>query len=203
MDCIRMLLDGKKWLRVHFCLLYRRDIDSLGLRSLHIIDNHLLFPSSGRMTHFPLQIESRCISITRFERSSWWHRLYLCWSLSVQWGVCIQPRLSQHCIILLPFPLLFPNPFLLLLIRLFLLLPSSEINRLDLGLTVEVWNKGLIWDTMVGTLWIPLRNIRQSNEVYSLSHSLSLAQTSPSIRFYRLHFKYKISLVRVMNECNY
>lgn len=42
---------------------------------------------------------------------------------------------------------------------------SSEINRLDLGLTVEVWNKGLIWDTMVGTLWIPLRNIRQSTEV--------------------------------------
>ncbi|CAG01353.1 unnamed protein product, partial [Tetraodon nigroviridis] len=40
----------------------------------------------------------------------------------------------------------------------------SEINRLDLGLTVEVWNKGLIWDTMVGTLWIPLRSIRQSNE---------------------------------------
>uniref|UniRef100_A0A8C0EXU6 Unc-13 homolog A n=1 Tax=Bubo bubo TaxID=30461 RepID=A0A8C0EXU6_BUBBB len=45
-------------------------------------------------------------------------------------------------------------------------LPSwgDEINRLDLGLTVEVWNKGLIWDTMVGTVWIPLRTIRQSNE---------------------------------------
>uniref|UniRef100_A0A087XHC9 Unc-13 homolog B n=1 Tax=Poecilia formosa TaxID=48698 RepID=A0A087XHC9_POEFO len=39
-----------------------------------------------------------------------------------------------------------------------------EINRLDLGLTVEVWNKGLIWDTMVGTAWIPLKNIRQSEE---------------------------------------
>ncbi|XP_053317756.1 protein unc-13 homolog A [Spea bombifrons] len=39
-----------------------------------------------------------------------------------------------------------------------------EINRLDLGLTVEVWNKGLIWDTMIGTVWIPLSNIRQSNE---------------------------------------
>lgn len=39
-----------------------------------------------------------------------------------------------------------------------------EINRLDLGLTVEVWNKGLIWDTMVGTVWIPLHDIRQSNE---------------------------------------
>lgn len=42
---------------------------------------------------------------------------------------------------------------------------SSEINRLDLGLTVEMWNKGLIWDTMVGTVWIPLSSIRQSNEV--------------------------------------
>ncbi|KAF7692466.1 hypothetical protein HF521_010076 [Silurus meridionalis] len=39
-----------------------------------------------------------------------------------------------------------------------------EINRLDLGLTVEVWTKGLIWDTMVGTVWIPLQSIRQSNE---------------------------------------
>jgi hypothetical protein len=50
----------------------------------------------------------------------------------------------------------------------------SEINRLDLGLTVEVWNKGLIWDTMVATLWIPLHSIRQSNEVLlspALPHS--------------------------------
>ncbi|XP_076018165.1 protein unc-13 homolog B-like [Genypterus blacodes] len=39
-----------------------------------------------------------------------------------------------------------------------------EINRLDLGLLVEVWNKGLIWDTMMGTAWIPLKNIRQSEE---------------------------------------
>uniref|UniRef100_M3ZRX9 C2 domain-containing protein n=1 Tax=Xiphophorus maculatus TaxID=8083 RepID=M3ZRX9_XIPMA len=39
-----------------------------------------------------------------------------------------------------------------------------EINRLDLGLIVEVWDKGLIWDTMVGTAWIPLKNIRQSEE---------------------------------------
>uniref|UniRef100_A0A803TD48 Unc-13 homolog B n=1 Tax=Anolis carolinensis TaxID=28377 RepID=A0A803TD48_ANOCA len=40
-----------------------------------------------------------------------------------------------------------------------------EISRLDLGLIVEVWNKGLIWDTMVGTAWIALRAIRQSEEV--------------------------------------
>ncbi|XP_054875111.1 uncharacterized protein LOC111573549 isoform X3 [Amphiprion ocellaris] len=39
-----------------------------------------------------------------------------------------------------------------------------EINRLDLGLIVEVWNKGLIWDTMLGTAWIPLKSIPQSSE---------------------------------------
>ncbi|KAK2508354.1 hypothetical protein MC885_002195 [Smutsia gigantea] len=41
---------------------------------------------------------------------------------------------------------------------------TSEISRLDLGLSVEVWNKGLIWDTMVGTVWIALKAIRQSDE---------------------------------------
>ncbi|KAI5622630.1 hypothetical protein C0J50_17851 [Silurus asotus] len=39
-----------------------------------------------------------------------------------------------------------------------------EINRLDLGLIVEVWNKGLIWDTLLGTAWIPLKSIRHSEE---------------------------------------
>ncbi|XP_032940968.1 protein unc-13 homolog B isoform X12 [Catharus ustulatus] len=39
-----------------------------------------------------------------------------------------------------------------------------EINRLDLGLIVEVWNKGLIWDTLVGTVWIALKAIHQSDE---------------------------------------
>ncbi|CDQ59179.1 unnamed protein product [Oncorhynchus mykiss] len=41
-----------------------------------------------------------------------------------------------------------------------------EINCLDLGLIVEVWNKGLIWDTMLGTAWIPLKSIRQSEEPF-------------------------------------
>lgn len=70
------------------------------------------------------------------------------WSIVIKWHK-IEGKLLKY--IHLPF--------------LFVLLLSSEINRLDLGLTVEMWNKGLIWDTMVGTLWIPLHNIRQSNEV--------------------------------------
>uniref|UniRef100_A0A673GLH9 Uncharacterized LOC107744157 n=1 Tax=Sinocyclocheilus rhinocerous TaxID=307959 RepID=A0A673GLH9_9TELE len=39
-----------------------------------------------------------------------------------------------------------------------------EISRLDLGLIIEVWNKGLIWDTMLGTAWIPLKSICHSEE---------------------------------------
>ncbi|KAK1800897.1 hypothetical protein P4O66_005560 [Electrophorus voltai] len=39
-----------------------------------------------------------------------------------------------------------------------------EINRLDLGLIVEVWNKGLIWDTLLGTAWVPLKSIQHAEE---------------------------------------
>ncbi|XP_042564150.1 uncharacterized protein LOC105889922 isoform X2 [Clupea harengus] len=41
---------------------------------------------------------------------------------------------------------------------------QNEINRLESGLVVEVWNKGMIWDTMVGTAWIPLDTIHKSDE---------------------------------------
>jgi hypothetical protein len=70
----------------------------------------------------------------------------------LQYAMCLQA--SALTSLSLPSLLLIP-----------LCCAHSEINRLDLGLTVEVWNKGLIWDTMVGTVWIPLRTIRQSNEV--------------------------------------
>lgn len=47
----------------------------------------------------------------------------------------------------------------------------SEINHLESGLVVELWNKGLIWDTMIGTALIPLDTIRQSDEVTTQTHS--------------------------------
>uniref|UniRef100_A0A4W3GKF6 Unc-13 homolog C n=1 Tax=Callorhinchus milii TaxID=7868 RepID=A0A4W3GKF6_CALMI len=39
-----------------------------------------------------------------------------------------------------------------------------EISDLDKGLVVEVWDKGLIWDSLLGTAWIPLRTITYATE---------------------------------------
>ncbi|XP_076049378.1 uncharacterized protein LOC143030059 [Oratosquilla oratoria] len=39
-----------------------------------------------------------------------------------------------------------------------------ETNRVDTGLLVEVWNKGLIWDKALGYHWLPLTNVQYSNE---------------------------------------
>uniref|UniRef100_A0A8C5HYM5 Protein unc-13 homolog B-like n=1 Tax=Gouania willdenowi TaxID=441366 RepID=A0A8C5HYM5_GOUWI len=39
-----------------------------------------------------------------------------------------------------------------------------EVSHLESGLVVELWNKGLIWDTMIGTALIPLNTIQQSDE---------------------------------------
>lgn len=37
---------------------------------------------------------------------------------------------------------------------------------------VELWNKGLIWDTMIGTALIPLDTIQQSDEVTHIKTSV-------------------------------
>nr|XP_014343954.1 PREDICTED: protein unc-13 homolog B-like [Latimeria chalumnae] len=39
-----------------------------------------------------------------------------------------------------------------------------EISDLERGLIVELWNKGIIWDTLLGTVWIPLKTIQHSTE---------------------------------------
>ncbi|CAG07789.1 unnamed protein product, partial [Tetraodon nigroviridis] len=57
--------------------------------------------------------------------------------------------------------LLYP---VLLIISAITLSSISEINHLESGLVVELWNKGLIWDTMIGTALIPLDTIQQSDQ---------------------------------------
>ncbi|BFZ01542.1 hypothetical protein BsWGS_04581 [Bradybaena similaris] len=39
-----------------------------------------------------------------------------------------------------------------------------ETMRLDTGLIIEVWNKGMLWDKLLGLHWLPLRKIQHSNE---------------------------------------
>ncbi|KAJ0068048.1 hypothetical protein NL108_015347, partial [Boleophthalmus pectinirostris] len=39
-----------------------------------------------------------------------------------------------------------------------------EVAQRTCGLVLELWNKGLIWDTMLGTTFIPLDTVRQSDQ---------------------------------------
>ncbi|XP_056021803.1 protein unc-13 homolog A-like isoform X9 [Ostrea edulis] len=38
-----------------------------------------------------------------------------------------------------------------------------ETNCLDTGLIIEIWNKGMLWDKLLGLHWLPLRDIHHSN----------------------------------------
>ncbi|XP_076336615.1 uncharacterized protein LOC143239442 [Tachypleus tridentatus] len=40
-----------------------------------------------------------------------------------------------------------------------------ETNRMDTGLIIEVWNKGMLWDKLMGSQWLPLMSVQYSNEV--------------------------------------
>ncbi|GFR73855.1 protein unc-13 homolog B-like isoform X12 [Elysia marginata] len=36
--------------------------------------------------------------------------------------------------------------------------------RLDTGLIIEVWNKGMLWDKLLGLHWLPLIKVQHSNK---------------------------------------
>lgn len=44
----------------------------------------------------------------------------------------------------------------------------SETSRMDTGLVIELWNKGLLWDKLVGTHWLPLIGIQFATEVNTI-----------------------------------
>ena len=43
--------------------------------------------------------------------------------------------------------------------------PFSELNSLDTGLLLEVWDKGMLWDKAIGYFWAPLQNLKCSKVV--------------------------------------
>ena len=49
----------------------------------------------------------------------------------------------------------------------------SETARVDVGLVVELWNKGMLWDKLMGTHWLSLTTVKQSSKVRSVQ-ALSL-----------------------------
>ena len=40
-----------------------------------------------------------------------------------------------------------------------------ETSRMDTGLIIELWNKGLLWDKLMGCHWLPLMDIHFGGEV--------------------------------------
>ena len=47
----------------------------------------------------------------------------------------------------------------------------SELNSLDTGLLLEVWDKGMLWDKAIGYFWAPLQNL-QCSKVVSFANVL-------------------------------
>lgn len=39
---------------------------------------------------------------------------------------------------------------------------SSEIDDVETGLLIEVWDKGMLWDKAIGYFWTPLQSLQFS-----------------------------------------
>ena len=39
-----------------------------------------------------------------------------------------------------------------------------EINQIDIGLLIEVWNKGILWDSLIGCFYTSLQSVQPSTE---------------------------------------
>lgn len=54
-------------------------------------------------------------------------------------------------------------------IHISILLLFSELNSLETGLLLEVWDKGMLWDKAIGYYWAPLQKL-QCQTVVSQSY---------------------------------
>lgn len=45
----------------------------------------------------------------------------------------------------------------------------SEIGADAKGFIIELWKKGLLWDSVLGVLWIPLATVEHATDVSWLS----------------------------------
>ena len=40
---------------------------------------------------------------------------------------------------------------------------KSEVNELDTGLIIELWNRGMSWDKLLGVYWLSLASVKHSD----------------------------------------
>ena len=45
----------------------------------------------------------------------------------------------------------------------------SEIDDVETGLLIEVWDKGMLWDKAIGYFWTPLQSLQFSAVVSCIS----------------------------------
>ena len=50
----------------------------------------------------------------------------------------------------------------------------SEIDDIETGLLIEVWDKGMLWDKAIGYFWAPLQSLQFSAVVSKISTALFL-----------------------------
>ncbi|WAR00412.1 LOW QUALITY PROTEIN: UN13B-like protein [Mya arenaria] len=95
--------------------------------------------------------------------------------LSLSWKLALEKMFLQDALQFVAVPICFGKRFN---VRSFLytLAPSksefvavkksksTETDRLDAGMIIEVWNKGMLWDKLIGLHWLPLRSVHFSNQ---------------------------------------
>jgi hypothetical protein len=53
-----------------------------------------------------------------------------------------------------------------------------ELDEFDTGLTIELWNRGILWDNLLGLHWLPLVNVNHSNVDHDQSNEVSISLDS-------------------------
>jgi len=53
----------------------------------------------------------------------------------------------------------------------------SEVANIDLPLTIELWSKGVLWDSLLGSTSVPLNTVIHTNEAsFLLSNDKNISK---------------------------
>lgn len=72
--------------------------------------------------------------------------------------------------------------------------------RLDTGLIVELWNKGMLWDKLLGLHWLPLTKVHHSNKVLYNSLCLLKLKYNTTITVF---IALRVTFTSTVHNCNF